>query len=273
MSELETASFESGYRLLEEALANGTPAPIIKRNTLPLSSIGLMPEVFQPRSIDDLASSEAHIQTLMNAAMNESGNLLDPLVVWWSGAQWLVLDGHHRLEAYQRISKKQKGAKHIPVKALTGSLKEAIVESTRLNAKDKLPMTKDDKTNRAWQLVLIGQDYSKREISEVCKVGTSTIGRMRARLEELKQLYSDTWADDIEGLSWKEVLNFDGQPRDFDEDRQEKLAIDWARRLTKTFGNKPANQPETFARALEIHSPHLHEQLSEYLSFELNDDF
>lgn len=273
MSELETASYRSGRRLLEETLANGTPAPSIKRNTLPLSSIGIMPEVFQPRSREDFARYEAHVQTLMNAAMFASDNVLEAIEVWWSGAQWLVLDGHHRFEAYQRLRKKKKGAKRIPVRAFAGSLHEAIMETTRHNTKDKLPMTKEEKVNRAWQMVLIGQDYSKREIAEACTVGTSTISRMRARLEELKQLYPDTWEEDIDDLSWKEVMNFDAKPRDFDEDWQEKLAIDWARRLTKTFGNKPANQPETFARALEIHSPHLLKQLSEYLSYELNDDF
>jgi ParB-like chromosome segregation protein Spo0J len=274
MSELETASFESGYRQLEQVLANGTASPLTIRKTLPLNKIQLMSSVFQPRSIEDMSKSDEHIRTLMDAAMNESGNVLDPMTVWWSGKEWLVLDGHHRFEAYLRLQAKGKGSSDIPVRVFQGSLKQAVVESTRANAKDKLPMTKDDKATRAWQLVVIGHDFSKREISKVCKVGTSTIGRMRARLEELKELFPESWSQEIEGLSWKEVINLDKTRGDFDDEWMERQAVEWGRRLTKTFGIKPASQVETFIRALEIYSPHLTTQMEEYFNRDNdNDDF
>lgn len=275
MSEFETVSFESGYRQLEELLANGTASPLSSRKTLPLNKIEVMPSVFQPRSIEDMSASEGHIRTLMGADMIARGNALDPLTVWWSGKSWLVIDGHHRLEVYRRLQAKGKGISDIPVRFFQGSLKQAVVESTHANAKDKLPMTKDDKATRAWQLVVIAPEFSKREISKVCIVATSTIGRMRARLEELKELFPETWSEEIEGLSWKEVINLNKPRGDFDDEWVERQALEWARRLTKTFGNKPSGQVETFVRAIELYSSHLWTQIEDYLGVEHedNDDF
>lgn len=273
MSNLETASFQVAYQLLQGELANGTPSPTVVRKTLPLSELEVVTSVLQPRSIGDMASSEAHIRTLMDAAMNEHKNLLDPLCIWWSGQRWLIVDGHHRLEAYRRLQSNGKGASVVPVEVFVGTLKQAIIEATKRNAKDKLPMTKDDKSNRAWQLVMIGSEFSKREIAKVCAVATSTVGRMRAKLEEIKAEYPETWSEEIDGLTWREVQSLD-DIREYDDGWQEQQAKEWAKRLAKTFGNKPATQPQLFARALELYSPHLMEGLTEWLSRDHdNDDF
>ncbi len=102
MSYQKTVSFEVGYKQLQEELANGTPTTN-KPTILKLKSIRMAHSVFQPRGFDDTASSEEHVRALLNAAIHESGNTLDPIVIWWSGKCWRVVDGHHRVLAYARL--------------------------------------------------------------------------------------------------------------------------------------------------------------------------
>lgn len=271
----ETASFQAGYRQLEEELATGTafpPRPHAHRpNRLPLCGIEVMTSVFQPRAIGDEIASERHISALMEAIMHEKHHELDPVVIWWSGKRWLVLDGHHRVKAHNRLQANNKGARVIPVETFRGSLQEAHLESIRLNAKDKLAMGKEDKLTKAWHIVTIDSEMTVRAIGSICKVGSSSVGRMKSKRDELVQQYDDKWLDQVDGLSWKEVLSI-GVERDYSEEWEDRQAIEWAKRLNKTFGNKPQNQPKLFAKAIEIYSPYLYEGLVDWLGREPYDD-
>lgn len=272
MSILEATSIGSGYRQLEEELATGTPPPAIQRKVIPLEQLEVMTSVFQPRSVGDDFASEKHTKTLMEAIMQETGNVLDPVTCWWSGRRWLVLDGHHRLAAYNKLRESNKGAKAIPVTVFLGSLQSAHLESIRLNSKDKLAMSRENKSTKAWHLVMLSVNLSKREIANVCKVGTNTVSRMRARRLELIEQFGEKWLEQIDDMSWKEVLNF-GVQRDYDEEWQDRTVNDWTRRLQKTFGNTPQKQPELFARALEGYSPELYKGLAEWLRDDFGDEF
>jgi len=271
MSIIETASVGTGYRQLKEELATGTPPPSRQPKVIPLEQLAVMTSVFQPRSVGDESASEKHISTLMMAIMNETGNVLDPVTCWWSGKRWILLDGHHRLKAHTKLRATNKGAKAIPVTIFSGSLQLAHLQSIKLNVKDKLPMSPEDKTTKAWHLVMLSESLSKREIANVCKVGTNTISRMRAKRSELIEQFGDEWLKQIDDMSWKEILSF-GVQRDYDEEWQEHMVADWTRRLQKTFGNKPQTQPELFARALEGYSPELYKQLAEWLRRDFEDE-
>lgn len=272
----ETASFWSGYQQLEEELATGTaqpPKPLsVSPKQLPLDQLEVMTSVFQPRAIGDELASERHISVLMEAIMHEQGNVLDPLVVWWSGKRWLILDGHHRLEAHNKLRVQDKGPRAIPVIVYLGSLHQAHIESIRLNAKDKLAMGSDDKATKAWHLVMLNSEMSVRDIATACKVGKSSVSRMNTKRKELIEKYGDDWLEEVDGLTWKQVINLDNQ-RDIDEEWEDRQVIEWARRLNKTFGSKPQNQPVIFARALERYSPHLYRGLAEWLRHDFSDEF
>jgi hypothetical protein len=122
--------------------------------------------------------------------------------------------------------------------------------------------------------MVVTGEFSKKEISLSTKVGTSTVGRMRAKLSEIQQEYPESWQEEIAGVTWKEVNDIGRVKREYDEDWQERQAAEWARRLGKTFGKKLREQPEVFFKALELYSPKLAEALGEYLAPMLeNDDF
>lgn len=275
MSDNETVSFEEGYRYLEAELAGDTPAPQEHPIELKLSQIRLAHSVFQPRGFEDTASSEEHVRILMDAALSESENQLDPVTVWWAGSCWRVIDGHHRFKAYQRLKREKRVTPMIPVVVFEGTLMEAVIESTKLNSKDKLPMSRDDKVNRAWRMVIIGGDFSKKIISDACKVGTATVSRMRKQLNVIREAEPDDWSEVVSEMTWKEAQRYGQAERVIDDEWQERLAREWSRRLGKTFGKKPTSQPEIMWRALELYSPQMVGAIQEHLRpvyFE-NDDF
>lgn len=275
MSNQETASFWEGYSELEEELASGTtyprkPQPHTPKK-LPLEHIETMLAVFQPRVIGDEYATEKHIGALMTAAMNEAGRVLDPLLVWWSGKRWLILDGHHRLQAYKRLKDMGKGVNVVPVATFKGTLHEAHLKAIEMNSKDRLSMDNEDKMTKAWHLVMLDRDMSVRQISGICKVGKSSISRMNTERGLLVEEHGEDWRQQVDGLTWKQVLNRDAV-RDFNEEKQDLLKSEWKRRLQKTFGKQPRKQPEIFTEALYEYSPALCEDMYRYLKGYFKDD-
>lgn len=76
---------------------NGTTAPKVSRKAIPLGELTTEEAVFQMR-VEGL--EERWVVSLINK-INEGDGKLDPLLVWWSGERWVVMDGHHRLAAYR----------------------------------------------------------------------------------------------------------------------------------------------------------------------------
>lgn len=271
----ETASFHVGYRELEEELANGTTQPVTPK-TLPLEELHEKPSVFQPRVVGDEYATKNHIKTLMNATMSEPKNVLNPIIVWWSGARWLVLDGHHRLMAYKRLNEQGKGAKRVPVKVYSGTLHKAHLESMKLNMKDKLNVDKDDKVTKAWHLLTLNNGMTYRHISGITGTSMGTLSRMNERRKELIYKYKDEWLDEIEGLTWKEVQRLD-KDTTFDEEAQDRLTQEWSKRLRRAFGKQPSKQPEIFTNAMlewsEKASREVYNFLSEHFKYDIDDPY
>jgi hypothetical protein len=240
---------------------------------IPLKHIRTAHSVFQPRQFEDglMASSEEHVRGLLEAIHNEANHALDPITVWWSGKSWYVIDGHHRLLAYLRYEAQEKHSPvRVPVVIFRGSVYEAIAESVRLNSKDKLPMSKSDKSNRAWKLVVL-EKTSKQTIARICGIGTSTVGRMRNVLAQYKIDYPTNHQSIALNMTWEEAYKNNLGERVIDDSWIRKQAQEWSKRLGRAFGMKASTQPAIFAMAIEIYSGKLKEGLLEEWRYDLED--
>lgn len=274
LNDQPSVSFGEGYKKLEEEIASGTQPVPYAPDSLPLGSIKTAKAVLQPRIFNgaDQAQSTDHVERLVEAIRTEKGHVLDPLLVWWSGKQWRVIDGHHRLEAYQQVKQARRiKLGLIPVTAFHGTLDEAMAEAVKHNAKDKLPMTKSDKLNRAWQFTVL-ERFTKVEITALCKVSNGTVGNMRDQLAALKVWSPQNWKSYAQSHTWEDVLAREEKTdRDNDEWVEQQAQI-WAKRLGMVFGSKFAERGQIAARALEIYSPKLVQDLMEEWGSPLSDD-
>jgi len=240
MSEPNGATFGPGMVLRRlQGLATAAQ-PAFLPPELPWNAIRQEPDLFQPRPID-----ERHISELVRA-IGVVGKL-DAVTVIQVGAQAVLIEGHHRMAAYRRAGV----VEGIPVEYFAGGLEAAVLESGRANSKAKLPMTNTDRQNCAWRLVQLGR-YSRMAVSLAAGVGTGQVAIMRRVLKDLGEdaLSQRSWNEarravaGVEGFAWSE---------DEVEAQKEAQAQSYADRLTKTFGNKLATNPEIAARALDIH--------------------
>jgi len=222
-------------------------------NRLPLTNIKTAEVVFQPRDIQAaFLATDGHVKGLAEAVKEGGADAFDPLTVWWSGRGWYVIDGHHRLMALRKVQRERSGSKieTVPVTVFTGTLNDAISQSAALNSKDKLPMRKADKLERAWKLVCL-DGMTKKQIHEATTISGRTIATMREKRRGLL-------AREEQPLEWfwKDVLA-DQRPTNHDEEWEERQAREWMERFVKAFGTKLAEQPEIAARALRLYSERL----------------
>jgi ParB-like chromosome segregation protein Spo0J len=211
-----------------------------------------MVAVFQPRALEgQLGIDEAHLSELEYAIGNpENPKLLDAITVWWGGDRYYVIDGHHRLIAYER--KGFRGG--IPVEVFEGSLDQAMAQSGALNSKNRLPMRQEDKLNYAWRLVL-ASSLSKREIAEACAVSNGSVGNMRTVRSDLLGM-PDTTLEDLYQMTWTQArLTSAGTASDtpFDADAAlRKRAERFAKSIARAVKDRPMVDPEAFAMALQL---------------------
>jgi hypothetical protein len=133
-------------------------------------------------------------------------------------------------------------------------------ESSRLNAKDKLPMSNSDKLNRAWKFVVLGK-FSKAKISQSCKVGSTSVARMRVTLETFKSLYPINFQTVGLDLSWEDAQRVGQDERPKDALWKDRIIKEWTKRLARGFGTRFATQPELAAAAIESYSERLPDEL------------
>jgi hypothetical protein len=249
--------------------AKGT-ADIKGKLNLTRDSIVVAERVFQWRLPDtDVAEREAHILDMANW-IADGGKPLDAILVLSVGDKFYIMDGHHRLAAYDTA----KWSKAIPARVFEGTLPEARREALRLNSKNKLPMTNGAKQEAAWRLVK-QQDLSKSQIHEWTAVSTTNIANMRAKLGELKD--RGRTAEELETLTWVQARGtWEPEDREFDVD-------DWKERKAKKIVDALQNanigfmlreQPEITAMALERLDENLVAALmGEWLYRPENEDF
>jgi len=197
---------------VERALrASKGPANLKERLELNRNCILVAEQVFQWRLLnEDVVNREDHIITMANAVA-DSGRPLDPILVLPVGDKFYVVDGHHRLAAYETA----KWSRKIPATTFGGTLNDAHREALRLNSKNKLPMTNADKQEAAWKIVKMEDGTTKPQINELTGVSTSNVDIMRAALKRLKGLKNPegeleklTWAQ-ARRMEWPEDKQFD----------------------------------------------------------------
>jgi hypothetical protein len=206
---------------------------------LPLPLIALLPDLFQPRR----GICENHVGDLRRVLVR--GAELDPVVVLPVAGQWVLLDGHHRVEAYRR----ERGGKAlISVEVFMGTPKEALMVPGRRNSKAKLPMSGAERSEEAWKHVRMGR-LTIKETEQTCGVGHATVSRMGKRKRELIAEGKDPW-----DTSWRALLA--GRKDMDDSDREawvDAQVVKQAEKLHKAFGSSLTANVEIAAGALEKH--------------------
>ncbi|KXJ55686.1 MAG: hypothetical protein AXW12_10070 [Thalassospira sp. Nap_22] len=235
--------------------------PSILPDRLSVTAIDQYPELFQPRN---LKLDEHHVQDLARIVKRQGR--LDPILLLPVGKRAVLIDGHHRLEAYRAAHYR----KPVPVCWFHGTLQEAILEAGRANSKAKLVMPTQERMNFAWRLVLL-DEHSKREIMEAAGVSKGQVGNMR-------KVMTDLGPDAYSCRFWWEARELHkGQSSEpmTDDQREawmEELANDYADRMHKTFGRKLGDNPEVAARAIALHLGRRTWEVVRYLRDHLSED-
>jgi hypothetical protein len=177
---------------------------------LPLKAVKVKTELYQPRgwANSDGVSDEKHKMELART-LKQVGDL-DPIQIMPIGEEFVVLDGHHRLEAYKEAKRDD-----VPVVYFLGNPKEALLEAGAENNKDRLAVTSAEKSERAWQLVISGLGYSKSQIIKATQAADGTVAEMRRVLKWFEEQDADPL-----GCSWS-LAKWKYKQEDANEDRPE----------------------------------------------------
>ena len=156
-----------------EALAAGTTGTTVN---LARSSIRVAAQVFQWRIPKrNMLPSDDHIFG-MAQALHRQRTPLTPIIVFPVGDVFYVMDGHHRLAAYDTA----RWTRAIPAQVYQGSLDAAWRSALGRNSRDKLAMSKEDKLASAWRLVKKEDPRdSIASIANLSQVSESTVSNMR----------------------------------------------------------------------------------------------
>lgn len=219
----------------------------------PISQITIVSDAFQPRRIhysSEYYRSKGHVNALKKSLLNPLADV-EPITICrllnpeTNELNWVLIDGHHRIEAY-RLKKRS----HIPAHILIGGALDAAIFSVGLNAKDKLSLTASEKLEAAWSIFLLKKGQAG-QTSVVAQLGVSrgTLQNFRLTLRELEVEMS--WSE-ILTMSWKEAKRFKkmDQTELFDSEKEARI---WAELLFKSLGHRGKNSLEVFCEAIEIY--------------------
>ncbi|PIB25695.1 hypothetical protein BFP76_00760 [Amylibacter kogurei] len=277
ISETKDEAFERIKRELSSGIT-----PLRKPRKLPLSELAIEYQVFQQRELAgrDLAGTVTyHVDNLLRNLRAETDCRLDPIIIWFTGRRWTILDGHHRYAAYLRyIGEEGETADnfYVPVKVFMGTFEDAFDLSLSANKKISEPLTASERSNAAWRRVCLDAlednswQISKKELAKRVTVSEAQVAKMRSaylKISNANILFNSKPID----LTWTEALEFANGGRvvrDFTPDEQEIKAIDIAKRMGATFGKSLVSDPETFLLGLDRYSSQLHNQIIERI---LND--
>ena len=144
--------------------------------SLPRDRIVIAEKVFQWRFLDAGARDD-HILDLANIVA-ETEKPLDAIIVFRVGDKFYVVDGHHRLAAYDTA----RWAKAIPVTVGEGSLKQAREAGLKFNSKNTRNLSRQEKQEAAWQLGKEMPRPTRERISELTGVSPSSSCTLQRKL-------------------------------------------------------------------------------------------
>jgi hypothetical protein len=208
---------EASYEELAEAVSQSEPLSKPPK-TLRLQEIHVAARgVFQWRTVNEnVFQSEANTLDMVRA-LKDPGKPLEPILVFPAGGRFYVMDGHHRLDAYRTVDWK----KAIPVEVFQGTLEQAHKEALRRNSRNKLAMSKREKSEAAWALVKEDR-CSISETAELATVSKRTVTYMRATWKAILEKEPER----AKGYTWAQALFWDKEdhPDDDTENWKEREA-------------------------------------------------
>jgi hypothetical protein len=235
--------------------------------TVAREAIQIAEAVFQWRGSPsrDQWDRSNHVHTLAKA-LKENGKPLARLLVVPVGQRFYVIDGHHRLAAYDTVG----WTKGIPVEVFTGSLTDARVRALASNVKDKLPMTTQAKSEAAWRITKenLG-DLTAKQVMELTGISLRQVRYMNQVWRELNAREGGD-RDALMKLTWPKASAVWKNPdetssADFDQDtwreRKAREVVDLIRRTNVAAGLM--QDVEVTALALQRLSDKLPEALME----------
>lgn len=223
-------------------------------------------ELFQPRrfSAGLREVDPKHVKDLATRITRKGD--LDPILIIKLAGCWVVVDGHHRLEAYRSL--KRKAA--IKCEWFTGTVREAADESLRRNELIKLPISHGDKQEEAWRRTLNGWG-SKSEVVQLTGVSEGIVALMRRIVKqhrtqetpsgkELRQKLGPSLATYSWSLVRSEWVGLTPGQWSLEE-----AAAKLARNLSKRMTNTLSENPEVTAMALWIYDRDMYPNLIQAL--------
>jgi hypothetical protein len=236
---------------IERELAEAPPRTTQSPKKLPLDQIHIAEKVFQWRlSTEDVGEKTGH--TLVLAQAVEDNKKLAPLVVWWGGTRFYLIEGHHRWMAYHTAD----WHKPVEVKEFTGTLSAARRYALKANSKDKLRLTRKEKSEAAWKALRDGlfkddNNSASQQVAlavEEANVSRSIAWEMWGTLKDLQERGEDT-----DGLTWSQasMMRKGRQPEAPVDNWLEEKAQKMAGELAKAKVNWK-REPEVTALALEM---------------------
>jgi hypothetical protein len=235
---------------IEALLARGVPMPTEVVTHLRWQDIEVAESVFQWRDRKcDPQDKARHIGVLVRA-LSIRGEPFNALSVFPAGGRYFLIDGHHRLAAYEAADWKDP----IPVKVFEGSLEQARIAALESNHEDKLPLARVEKSNGAWRLVAEGFDLSIQRTAVLGQVSVTTVKTMRNQLRRITEAGEDPlWMDWERARQWP-----DGSPYDPDEPESwcELKVKELAERILKSgLATEMGKHPVLFVEALRQINP------------------
>lgn len=232
--------------------ASGQPLSDADTDRLPLAEITTEPGAFQMREGQAIVQEwVGDLLKLLRGGVKQ----FDPILVWWTGMRWVVMDGHHRLEAYRLHSVGKND--YPPVTVIVSKAEnpdKAMLEANRENGKVKLNTTAKERSEQAWWLTVMGIG-SKADVARASGVNASTVGRMR---EAKAKLEAKGWSPEnliIAGWEYANAASKEQSEITLDDDYDPDARI-WAQgremavRLGKTFGPALKDSPDAAAAML-----------------------
>lgn len=218
-----------------------------RKARLKVDDITTKESLFQPRE----GLNEEHVETLRR--IRKDGRELDHVLVIQVGPLTILLDGHHRLEAYHRHPA---GDLCIPVEFFAGSLEEALDAAGEANTRARLQMTAEERQNFAWRRTVLGIGSIKQvsRVAGVSERSVTTMRQVRDRIANgggptpsMKPGFFGTWREA------RKAVREDSGEASFDyEEHMEAKARQLAGDLYKRHGTAFTREPAMTARVLEI---------------------
>jgi hypothetical protein len=204
-------------------LASGVPTEAVthlRRQDIKAAEDG----VFQWRDRRYDPRSKAHHIAVLVHALSITGAPFYPLLVFPAGGRYFVIDGHHRLAAYEQSDWNDP----IPVDVFKGSLADARLAALSSNSKDKLAMSRVEKSDAAWRLVAEDQ-LSKQRITDLGLVSWATVGNMRRKRHEIIAA-----GENPLDMNWEKARLWPNRPGGDDPEWRSEKVKELVQRLVET---------------------------------------